>query len=207
VVFVKGNIEDENNHRPVRDAQVYIKNVETKEITEIPIDMETGSFVAAIVTPNDLTLMIKKKDYAYVTTYIEQKSEDEAPAPIKLDIKMKEVEVGRAYDLQDIYFDTDSDVLKEKSVRVIEGFYDFLIDNPNIKIQIQGHTDNVGSDAYNLKLSQARAKSVYAELLRMGIDGTRMSFKGFGESKPIASNSNETGRSKNRRTVFVITSK
>ena len=207
VVFVKGNIEDENNHRPVRDAQVYIKNVETKEITEIPIDMETGSFVAAIVTTNDLTLMIKKKDYAYVTTYIEQKSEDEAPEPIKLDIKMKEVEVGRAYDLQDIYFDTDSDVLKEKSVRVIEGFYDFLVDNPNIKIQIQGHTDNVGSDAYNLKLSQARAKSVYTELLKMGIDGSRMSFKGFGESKPIASNSSKAGRAKNRRTIFVITSK
>jgi outer membrane protein OmpA-like peptidoglycan-associated protein len=151
--------------------------------------------------------MVKKKDYAYVTTYIEQKSEDEAPAPIKLNIKMKEVEVGRAYDLQDIYFDTDSDVLKEKSVRVIEGFYDFLIDNPNIKIQIQGHTDNVGSDAYNQKLSQARAKSVYTELLKMGIESSRMSFKGFGESKPIAPNSSEAGRAKNRRTVFVITSK
>ncbi len=207
VVFIKGTIEEEGVDEPVRDAKVFIKNVETKEITEIPINMETGKFVAAIVTTNDLTLMVKKKDYAYVTTYIEQEKEDEPAKPVKLDIKLKEIEVGVAYDLQDIYFDTDSDVLKEKSVKVIEGFYDFLHDNPNVKVEIQGHTDNVGSDAYNMKLSDARAKAVYQVLIDLGIPASQITHKGYGESKPIASNNTEAGRAKNRRTVFVITSK
>ena len=207
VVFVKGNVKDENTQQPVREVQILVKNVETKEITEIPIDMETGSFVAAIVTTSDLTLMVKKKDYAYVTTYIEQNSDEEALKPVKLDIEIKEVEVGVAYNLQDIYFDTDSDVLKKKSVRVIEGFYDFLRDNPNVKVEIQGHTDNVGSDAYNMKLSEARARSVYQVLLNLGILESQITSKGYGESKPIASNKTVEGRAKNRRTVFVIISK
>ena len=115
--------------------------------------------------------------------------------------------MGAAYNLQDIYFDTDSDVLKKKSVRVIEGFYDFLKDNPNVHVEIQGHTDNVGSDAYNMKLSEARAKSVYQVLLDFGIPVGQISYKGYGESKPIASNKSSSGRAKNRRTIFVITSK
>ena len=209
VVLVKGTVKDKETNRKIRNAQVFIKNVETKEITEIPIDMETGDFIAAIVTESDLTLMVKKKDYAYVTTYIENTDDEEEAnqAPVKLDIELKEVKVGAAYDLQDIYFDTDSDVLKKKSVRVIEGFYDFLKDNPNVHVEIQGHTDNVGSDTYNMKLSEARAKSVYQVLLYFGISPSQMTYKGYGESKPIASNRSSAGRAKNRRTVFVITSK
>jgi len=209
VVLVKGNVKEKGTNRRVRDAQVFIKNVETKEITEIPIDIESGDFIAAIVTTSDLTLMVKKKDYAYVTTYIDNPANEvkESAGPIKLDIELKEVEVGAAYNLQDIYFDTDSDVLKEKSVRVIEGFYDFLKDNPNVQVEIQGHTDNVGSDAYNMKLSEARAKSVYKVLLEFGIPMSQITYKGYGETKPIASNGSSSGRAKNRRTVFVITSK
>ncbi|MCK5857109.1 MAG: OmpA family protein [Bacteroidales bacterium] len=209
VILVKGSVTEKGSKERVRDAHVYIKNVETKEITEIPIDMETGDFVAAIVTENDLTLMVKKKNYAYVTSYIENPADESEKdiAPIKLDIELKEVEVGTAYDLQDVYFDTDSDVLKEKSVRVIEGFYDFLKDNPNVHVEIQGHTDNVGSDSYNMILSEARAKSVYQVLLDFGIPISQISFKGYGETKPIATNSTSSGKAKNRRTVFVITSK
>ena len=207
VVFVKGNVRDEETKEVIRDAKVYIQNVETREIKEIPIDRETGDFVAAIVTPNDLLLTVKKSDYAYQTTYIEQKKTQEGLEPLKIDFKLKQIRVGAAYDLQDIYFDTDSDHLKSKSIKVIEGFYDFLKDNPNIKVEIQGHTDNVGSDAYNMKLSEARAKAVYDVLLRLGIPASQMTYKGYGESKPVASNATEAGRAKNRRTVFLITDK
>jgi len=206
VVLVKGNVVDAKSKRVVRDAQVFIKNVETKEITEIPVDMETGDFVAAVVTPYDLTLMVKKKDYAYVTTYIDQEKDPTVMVP-KLDIEIKELEVGETYSLPDIYFDTDSTVLKEKSIRVIEGFFEFLVDNSNVKVEIQGHTDNVGSDDYNYILSEGRAESVYDELIAMGIPEEQITFKGFGESKPIATNKTSKGRAKNRRTVFVIISK
>jgi len=207
VVFVKGNVSDEKKNTPVRDAKVFIKNVETKEIKEIPVDHETGDFVAAIVTNNDLMLMVKKRDYAYQTTYIEQKKGNVSLEPMKIDFKLKQIKVGVAYNLQDIYFDTDSDHLKDKSKEVIDGFYDFLKDNPNVKVEIQGHTDNVGSDAYNMKLSEARAKAVYEVLIEKGIPDSQITYKGYGERKPVASNDSEEGRAKNRRTVFLITQK
>ena len=73
-----------------------------------------------------------------------------------------------------------------------------------MKIEIDGHTDNVGSDSYNLQLSQNRAKSVYDYLISSGIPDNRLSFKGFGKTLPIASNENEQGRSANRRTEFKV---
>ncbi len=207
VVLVKGNVRDEETKQPVRDAKVFIKNVKTREIKEIPVDRETGDFVAAITTPNDLMLMVKKNDYAYETTYIEQRPGPDGLEPMKIDFTLKQIKVGAAYNLQDIYFDTDSDKLKAKSIKVIEGFYDFLKDNPNVKVEIQGHTDNVGSDAYNMKLSEARAKAVYNVLINLGIPASQMTYKGYGERKPVASNNTEAGRAKNRRTVFLITDK
>ena len=207
VVLVKGNVSDDETKRPVRDARVYVQNVKTREIKEIPVDRQTGDFVAAIVTPNDLMLMVKKNDYAYQTTYIEQRPGPDGLEPMKIDFKLKQIKVGVAYNLQDVYFDTDSDNLKPKSIKVIEGFYDFLKDNPNVKVEIQGHTDNVGSDAYNLKLSEARAKAVYDLLVAMGIPPGQMTYKGYGERQPVASNKTEAGRAKNRRTVFLITDK
>jgi outer membrane protein OmpA-like peptidoglycan-associated protein len=78
-------------------------------------------------------------------------------------------------------------------------------DNPSVKIQINGYTDNVGNDADNLKLSENRAKAVVDFLITKGIDATRMTWKGFGETQPVADNSSEEGRALNRRTEFVIT--
>ena len=78
-------------------------------------------------------------------------------------------------------------------------------DNPSVKIQINGYTDNVGNAADNLKLSENRSKAVVDFLISKGIDAKRMTWKGFGETQPIADNSTEEGRALNRRTEFVIT--
>jgi outer membrane protein OmpA-like peptidoglycan-associated protein len=76
--------------------------------------------------------------------------------------------------------------------------------NGDLSIEIEGHTDNVGSQEHNLTLSENRAKEVYSFLVDKGIAATRMTYKGFGDSKPIASNDSETGRAENRRTAFRI---
>ena len=80
-------------------------------------------------------------------------------------------------------------------------------ENPSLKIQINGHTDNVGKDADNLILSDARAKSVIAYLVAKGIADARLSFKGFGAAVPIAKNDSEEGRAMNRRTEAVVVAK
>jgi len=78
-------------------------------------------------------------------------------------------------------------------------------DNPSVKIQVNGYTDNVGNAADNLKLSENRSKAVVDFLISKGIEAKRMTWKGFGETQPVSDNSTDEGRALNRRTEFVIT--
>ncbi|WP_281950801.1 OmpA family protein [Nitrosophilus kaiyonis] len=98
-----------------------------------------------------------------------------------------------------INFDFDSAKIKPQYFKKIKEFADFLKRNKKYKAEIQGHTDSKGSFEYNLKLSQKRAKAVYDELIKLGIEKDRLSYKGYGETMPIADNSTEEGRAQNRR--------
>ena len=125
----------------------------------------------------------------------------------KLDIEMKPIELNKSYRINDIYFPFNSFDLTKESKVVLDQLLDFLNENITICIEVQGYTDNIGNDASNLKLSENRAQSVYNYLIEQGIAATRLTYKGFGKSMPVAGNDTEDGRAKNRRTVFVITRK
>lgn len=106
-----------------------------------------------------------------------------------------------------ILFDFDSAVVKPKSYPIIDEIVDQMMSLPRLKLEIQGHTDNVGTEEYNQALSEARAKAVYDELIKRGVKPNRLRWRGFGMSMPIAPNDTEEGRAKNRRTQFVIIAK
>jgi len=102
-----------------------------------------------------------------------------------------------------ILFDVDKATLKPESMGTINGIYDLLKKDPALKFEIDGHTDNTGTPPHNLALSQQRADAVMAQLATMGIDRSRLSSKGFGDTKPIADNSTPEGKANNRRVEFV----
>lgn len=102
-----------------------------------------------------------------------------------------------------INFDNDKAVIKPESMGTLNIIVDILKNNPEIRFEIQGHTDSVGSAARNLTLSQQRADAVRQQLISMGVDGARLSTKGQGDTKPIAENSSPEGRANNRRVEFV----
>ena len=106
--------------------------------------------------------------------------------------------------LNNVFFETDSYQLMESSFTELNILLDYLQKNPLIKIHIEGHTDNIGGKEYNITLSKNRAAEVLSYLYDRGIEEQRMTYKGQGDNNPIATNKTELGRSKNRRTSFVI---
>lgn len=103
----------------------------------------------------------------------------------------------------DIHFDFNKASIRESSMGIIQGIADMLEEHPEIRLSIEGHTDDLGSSNYNTKLSTIRAEAVKAMLVKLAVEPQRLSAKGYGESKPLMGNTNETSRAKNRRVEFV----
>ena len=202
VLFIKGQVDIENNVEPIK-ARIQLQNIRTKSIKEIPVDTITGKYVAAVLFKDDQVLTVKKEGYVYSSRYlsVEDSTLDQ---PKEVNLEVKEIKVGHAYEIDDIYFLTNSYDLNKDAKKIIDEFYDFLFENPEIEVEIQGHTDNIGNDQDNLLLSHNRAHAVYQYLVDRGVPNNRLSYKGYGELEPITSNETYSGRAKNRRTVFVI---
>ncbi len=103
----------------------------------------------------------------------------------------------------EVQFETNSATIKPDSTSELDAFAQFMKDVPSVKGELQGHTDSVGSDAYNLNLSQRRAESVKVYIASKGVDAARIDAKGHGETRPVADNTTVEGRAANRRVVFV----
>jgi len=114
------------------------------------------------------------------------------------------LETGAKVIMKNVFFETDHFDLMEESKIELNKLTDLLMKNPAVKIEIGGHTDNVGKHEYNVTLSENRAKSVMTYLLENGISADRLSYKGYGETQPIDSNETEAGRANNRRTEFKV---
>ncbi len=112
--------------------------------------------------------------------------------------------VGATFVLNNIFFDTDKSILLQQSYKELKLLIEILESHPGMKIEISGHTDSQGSDLHNQQLSENRAKEVVAYLVENGIDEKRLKFKGYGKTHPIATNTTEEGRQKNRRVEFKI---
>ena len=109
--------------------------------------------------------------------------------------------------INNIFFDFNEAILKPESCLELDRLYKYLNDNPEINVEISGHTDNKGSDDYNITLSNSRANSVKEYLVSMGINSNRIVSKGYGKSKPVATNDTDEGRQFNRRVEFTILKK
>jgi outer membrane protein OmpA-like peptidoglycan-associated protein len=210
VLFVKGTLLDDEGNS-LADAKLEVKNTRTEEVTEGIVDAITGNYAVALtIEPDkkddDYLMVVKKEGYSFTSNYISPE-EERFDAPTTINFEVKPIEVGKAVKINDINFGFASSEFDNVSKIVLDNFIDFLRDNPTVSFEIRGHTDDVGQESTNQKLSEERAKTVYNYLVNKGISPIRMKYKGYGESMPIAPNSTETGRAMNRRTEFYITGK
>ena len=124
--------------------------------------------------------------------------------PYIIDVYLSPLIAGEKVVLRNVFYATNSAILQSESMVELEMLIEVLTENPSLRLEIGGHTDNVGTAAYNLKLSQDRAKSVYDFLIFKGINEKRLTYKGYGLTEPVESNDTETGRARNRRTEVKI---
>jgi outer membrane protein OmpA-like peptidoglycan-associated protein len=153
---------------------------------------------------DDLIITVKKDSVAFNSKIISTKELSYNAPQKEIKLEVSEAKAGKSFVINNIYYNTNSADLKLESRIVLESFANYLKENPEMNIEIQGHTDNVGKEKDNEALSSNRAHSVKWMLEELGVDGKRISAKGYGSLKPIASNTTEEGRAKNRRTEFLI---
>lgn len=206
VILLKGKVESADNDEE-KEIKIELQNINSKQVQSLKIDELTGKYAAIITQTNDdHILTVKQKDHAYEAKHIEAKKIIESDQTIIKDVNftLETIQMGKSYNINDIRFETNSFDLSDASQVILNTLIDFLNDHPSVQIEIQGHTDNIGNRSDNMVLSENRAKAVYNYLVKNHIESRRLQYKGFADTKPIADNSTEAGRTKNRRTVFVI---
>jgi outer membrane protein OmpA-like peptidoglycan-associated protein/tetratricopeptide (TPR) repeat protein len=206
VTYVKGYVFDAKTKNPLEAAVEIVALQNSKPVYQNYSSATAGDFLATLTSDRNYGLNISKKGYLFYSENFSLVGYN-SNKPFNIQVLLQPIEIGNKVVLRNIFFDTNKYDLKAESRSELQELVNFLAYNPSIKIEISGHTDNVGNDELNQTLSENRAKAVYQFLISSKVDATRLQFKGYGKSQPMAPNDNEDGRSKNRRTEFKIVAK
>lgn len=199
-VELEGEVMDEKG-KPLK-AKIEIVNNATGEVIARTTADKLGKYLAKLKAGKNYGIVVSSDGYLFQSLNLDiSPDKDHMKLP---SITLKKIEAGKNIVLNNIFFDFDKASLSPSSKPELERVATVLKDNPSMKIEISGHTDNKGSAIYNLKLSESRAKSVVDFLSSTGIEKNRLTFKGYGFLKPIATNETEEGRQQNRRTEFKV---
>jgi outer membrane protein OmpA-like peptidoglycan-associated protein/Tol biopolymer transport system component len=204
VTYVKGIIKDKETKETL-EASVLIINLNKQEAAYNEYtDKATGDFMAVMPTDEKYSFNVMANGYMLYSKHFDIKNSD-ANKPLEFEILLDKINVGSNVMLNNVFFDTNKYELLPASLIELNLLTELIKSHPNIVIEIQGHTDDVGDVKANQKLSENRAKAVYDFLIKNGIESKQLTFKGYGESKPKFDNTTQEGRQLNRRTEFIIT--
>lgn len=203
VTYIKGHVRDAFSAEPLA-ARIELIDLNTKQLlTSTFSDAQTGDYLACVHTGGNILLNVSHPDYPFYSENFQLEKTYTELSPYLKDILLQPTDVGTVVTLKNVFFDFDKTELKPESFVELDKLAAYLQRNA-IRIEIGGHTDDQGSDEYNDRLSENRAKSVYDYLVRKGIPADRLQYKGYGKRVPVASNDTEEGRAANRRTEFKI---
>ena len=203
VSFMKGIVLDAKTEQPLA-ARFELISLQSG-ITRISsvATAKTGEFLVCLPVDEPFALNVSCPGYLFYSEHIAL-DYGNAKQPMKKEILLQPIERGTHIVLENIFYQTDRYQLEKSSIGELERIFLFLAQNPKVRIEISGHTDNTGSEQYNKTLSENRAKAVAEYLIGKGIAADRIVAKGYGFDKPVADNQSEEGRAKNRRTELKI---
>ena len=202
-LWVKGKVFDKKSLQGLPSAVELIDIVSKKIINKIKTD-EEGNYLATLPIGKNYLFNVTRKGYLFYNENFSLVTITDSV--FTKDIPLQPIETGATIVLNNIFFDSKLFVLKPTSIIELDKVVQLLTDNPKLKIQISGHTDNIGKPKDNILLSNNRAKAVTNYLLQRGILATRVIAKGFGSTKPLADNKTELGKGMNRRTELSVVS-
>jgi OmpA-OmpF porin, OOP family len=201
--YLKGVVRDKETREPLL-AKIELINLEKNEVESlVDSDSITGQYLIVLTQGAEYALYVSKQNYLFQSLNFNYSAVQNFE-PVTMNIDLEKVKEGTTAILENIFFDVDKYNLKEKSLTELQKISRFLLENPRIRVEISGHTDNSGADAYNKQLSEKRAQSVYNYLISNGLDSKRLIIRGYGSERPIADNATDNGRQKNRRIEFKI---
>lgn len=214
VTYVKGTVFDDITRKKL-SATIELIDLETgNTIQKTVSDPVNGEFLVTLTSGRNYMYNVSKTDYLFFSENFSL-TNGNPDKPFALNIALKPMQkdkkddkpvwnVGQSVVLKNVFFETDSYELKATSFSELDRLVKLLQDYPTLKVEIGGHTDNIGTKEYNQKLSTNRAKAVYDYLIDKSIPAKQLTYKGYADTKPIAGNDTEANRALNRRTEFTI---
>ena len=203
-LWVKGQVFDKKTTKGL-PSSVELIDLSTKQLTSQVQTDERGNYLITLPVGKDYAFNVNRKGYLFFSDnfFLSDHSVDSI---YQKNIPLQPIEANASIVLKNVFFDVNKFELKPESAAELDILVGLLNENPTLKIQIGGHTDNVGKHADNLTLSNNRAKAVVTYLVSKGIAAIRLSSKGFGETQPVADNKTEEGKALNRRTEMKVIS-
>lgn len=207
---LSGIVLDCETNKPLDSAKVSFIDSLTQNVLKEEIVGTDGKYSFSVKTTRPYNLKLERKGYFTKILSIPSTGRMVGDTLVNENLCLQPFQVNKPIVIKNILYDFNSANLRDESKTTLNGIVKILKDNPKIKIELASHTDSIGSDAYNLKLSQDRAQSCVDYIIQTGVEESRIFAKGYGKSKPIAPNSlpngkdNPDGRQLNRRTEFTV---
>ncbi|MEJ7557743.1 MAG: OmpA family protein [Pedobacter sp.] len=204
ITYVRGTVTDKETGAFL-DSEVQMVNLKSEDITYNDYTSpENGAFLAVTALGGNYALNVSADGYLFYSENISP-LKGSFDKPFLIQVKLTKIKIGNDVVLKNVFFNTNEFTLLPESLTELYNLSQLLLNNPSLRIEIQGHTDSIGNDDQNEKLSLNRAKSVYTYLLTQKIHAERLTYKGYGKRQPIKANDTEQNRQQNRRTSFVVT--
>lgn len=207
ITYVKGKVYDVRTKAPL-GAHFELIDLETgKSMIESDANSGNGEFLVCLPIDKNYALNVSQPGYLFYSENFALKELADKSKPFLMDVPMQPIDTGSVIELKNVFFETAKFDLKPESKAELNKLVAFLSANKTIRGELSGHTDNVGDKKMNQVLSQNRAKAVYDYLVANGIDAKRLTYKGYGDTKPKVKNDSDTNRASNRRTEFKVVGK
>jgi len=206
LLILKGTITDEYSKKPLFATLELTDLSSNKVVATFENNKTTGKYLVSLPSGKNYGITVNSENCLFYSDNVDLLDKQGFKEMVK-DIQLKKIAVGSKVVLKNIFFDSGKSTLKDESQKELENLLAILNEVSTLKIEISGHTDNVGSSKFNKSLSEKRAKAVVDYLISKGISADRLTFVGYGLDQPIATNDTPEGRQQNRRTEFKVISR